>query len=56
MKVFTAHREYDYEGFQIIGVFTTKEAAEKCCIEDVDESGRKYGDSHDVEEHVLYDT
>jgi len=55
MKVYTAHREYDYEGFQIIGVFTTMEAAEKCCAEDLDNSGKVQGDDHDVEEHELID-
>lgn len=56
MKVYTAHREYDYEGFEIIGAFTTKEAAEECCKKDIDRNGRVRGDSHDIEEHELQDT
>ena len=53
MKVYTAERYYQYEGFQIIGIYTTKEAAQKCCDEDVSESGRKNGDYHEVHEHEL---
>lgn len=53
MKLFTAQREYDYEGFQILGIFSTKEAANKCCSEDVDKKGKEKGDRHCVEEFLL---
>lgn len=53
MKVYTAQREYDYEGFEIIGVFTTRAAAEACCYKDVDHRGKQRGDRHTVEEHEL---
>lgn len=61
MNVYVAKREYDYEGFIIIGIFTTREAAQACCDNDFipmreSEFPRekiKYGDSHDVEEYEL---
>lgn len=64
MKVYVAERHYDYEGFTIIGIFTTKEAAQACCDNDfipVRESEfpqqkRKRGDSYEVEEHELQES
>lgn len=54
MTVYVAQRGYDYEGFEIIGIFTTKEAAQECCDNDVHpSSGRKCGDSYDVAPHEL---
>ena len=54
MKVFVAKREYDYEGFVIIGIFTTKESAEICCKNDFNINRTiLLGDSHNVEEHEL---
>lgn len=50
MKAFVAERNYDYEGFTIIGVFSTRDAAQKACDNDRDETGRLNGDSHEVEE------
>jgi hypothetical protein len=51
MKIYTAQRNYDCEGFDIIGVFTTEKSAQECCRDD---AGK--GDSHEVEEHELQDT
>lgn len=64
MKVFVAQRHYDYEGFAIIGIFTTKEAAQACCDNDFlprhksefPQEQRKMGDSYDVEEHELQES
>jgi hypothetical protein len=60
MKVFVAQRNYDYEGFAIIGIFTTKEAAQACCDNDFSprhkKELRKMGDSYDVEEHELQES
>lgn len=50
MKVYTVQREYEYESSMIIGVFTTREAAEKCCEDDRKESN---GDDCQIEEHEL---
>ena len=50
MKVYIAERCFDYEGFTIIGVFKTRDAAQKACDNDRDKTGRKNGDSHEVEE------
>jgi len=50
MKVYTAHRGYDYEGFTIIGVFSKREDAENCCQKD------KYGDYWEVEGHEVDET
>lgn len=53
MKVYTVQREYDYDFSMVIGVFSTKKAAEECCKKDVDSKGRPRGDSYEVEEHDL---
>lgn len=48
MKVFIAQREYDYEGFVVIGVFDSIEEAEKCC--EVDKvNNESFGDSWSVD-------
>lgn len=64
MKVFVAQRHYDYEGFTIIGIFTTKEAAQACCDNDFSpvrksefpQQKTKLGDSYDVEEHEVQES
>ena len=53
MKIYVAEREYDYEGFTIIGVFSTKEKAQEACDNDKDKDGIKRGDSHNVEEFEI---
>jgi len=53
MKLYTAQREYDYEGFDILGIFSTREAALECCAKDISPSGRVMGDRHEVEEFEL---
>ena len=53
MKIYTANREYEYEGIEIIGIFTDREAADECCKNDFGDAGFLIGDSYDVEEHEL---
>jgi len=53
MKVYVAERHVDYEGFTIIGVFTTKELAENANTSDTWENGRLRGDFHKVAEFEL---
>jgi hypothetical protein len=61
IKVFVARRNYNYDEFMIIGIFTTKEAAKTCCDNDFypiyksefQQEMRKMGYSYDVEEHEL---
>lgn len=54
MKVYVAKREYDYEGFTIIGIFTTQQEAQECCDNDWNiNRTSKNGDSHDIEEHEI---
>jgi len=48
MKVYVAKRNYDYEGFEIIGVYTERDLAEMACKDD-----SQYGDSHDIEELMI---
>lgn len=48
MKVYIAERHYDYEGFTIIGVFTTKKEAKKCCDYDCG-----CGDEHRVTDYEV---
>lgn len=47
MKVFTAERYYDYEGFQLLGIFTTEEKAQEVI------DGDKYGDGHNINEYTI---
>lgn len=47
MKVYIAKRIYDYEGFDIIGVFSTKEKAQEACDK------KKGGDSRCIEEFEI---
>ena len=51
MKVFTAERHYDYEGFALIGIFSTREAAQAAI--EADQKKRKYGDGWEVNEFEL---
>ncbi len=55
MKVFIAERMYHNDGYIIIGVFSTREAAQKTCDEDQDKTGSLMGDSHEVECFDLID-
>ncbi len=58
MKLFVAKRNYDYEGFHILGVFSTKEAAQNVIENDFlitksefyPNQRRMRGDSYDIEE------
>jgi hypothetical protein len=58
MKVYVAEREYDYEGFTILGVFSTREAAQAVCDADIRppgsyRAGEPKGDGHAIEEFEL---
>lgn len=57
MKAYLAKRGYEYEGFEVIGVFTRKEDAQKCCDNDFykDQNGVRFmcGDYHEVSEHEV---
>jgi hypothetical protein len=59
VKLYVAERGYDYEGFTIIGIFSTREAAEAACENDRRPPTDRYspgvsrGDSHSVEEFEL---
>lgn len=58
MKLYVAERHYDYEGFQILGVYSTKSLAESACDKDVRPAGdymggQPRGDGHSVEEFTL---
>ena len=53
MNVYIAERKYDYEGFEIIGVFQSNEDAEKACKEDVDGQGNQRGDDYGIEKFEL---
>ena len=53
--LYVAKREYDYEGFQIIGLYSTEAAAQKACVEDTNEGGCNRGDSYGVEGFKVQD-
>lgn len=54
MKVYISRREFDHEGFQIIGVFLEKEKAHEACDKDKNSDfGKKYVDSYSVSEHEV---
>lgn len=46
--VYVAQREYDCEGFMILGIFETREEAEERT-----KRGGTYGDFHDIEKFVI---
>jgi hypothetical protein len=49
MKVYVAERAWDYEGFEIIGIFSFRTAAEKA-IEADKSRGKSKADSYEIEE------
>ena len=53
MKVYVAERHIDYEGFTILGVFSTKELAENANASDTWEDGRLRGNFYEIEEYEL---
>ena len=55
MKVYIAERNYDFEGFVIVGAFSTREKAEEACDNDKYEDGSQRGDYHTVEEFEIDD-
>ena len=50
MKVYVVERWYKYEGSTILGVFSTKEKAQKACDNDIHKDGIKKGDSYGTAE------
>ncbi len=50
MKLFVAKRHIDYEGFDILGIFSNKDLAQATCEKDEVE---RSGDSYSVEELTL---
>lgn len=54
MELHIAKRAYDFEGFAILGVFSTLALAQKACDADVNEyDGSFKGDGHYVETVTL---
>lgn len=53
MKLYTAERHYDYEGFVILGIFSARNVAEAACEDDRWPDGDRRGDSHEVNEFTL---
>ena len=57
MKVYVAERAYNYEGFTILGIFSTREAAQEVCDNDTFSTpnlcNRLRGDSYTIEEHEV---
>ena len=54
MKVYVAERVFDYEGFEIIGIFKSYEAAQKTC--DADQVKTKHNmimDGYRIEDFEL---
>jgi hypothetical protein len=51
--VYTAERHYDYEGSDLLGIFTTKEAAQAAIDGDVSQFGNPRGDSHQINAYEL---
>jgi hypothetical protein len=59
MKAYIAKREYDYEGFIVLGVFSTNTLAEAACEKDKgDRKQRKWlpADGYSTEEFVVDET
>ena len=56
MKVYLAERNLSYEGFVVLGAFTTREAAQAACDKDLRpadfpfEPSTPWGDSYSIEE------
>lgn len=54
MKVYVAERVYDYEGFDIIGLFASRVEAQAACDNDYRPDGKKKnGDFYEIEEFDL---
>lgn len=59
MKIYVAERVADHEGFEIIGLFSTRAAAQAACDADVYDprvplwTGKPRGDSYEIEEFEL---
>lgn len=48
MKVYIAELHYDYEGFEILGVFKDENDAKKCL-----ENHKHFGDERKITEHEV---
>jgi len=46
MKVYTAEKHWDYEGFEILGIFISEREAKKCCDNNLSKS--KSADGYEI--------
>lgn len=53
IKVHVAKGCIDYEGFVILGVFSTNEAAQKCCNDHENDTDKWSYDDYDTEEYEM---
>jgi hypothetical protein len=53
MKLYVAQRQYDYEGFDILGIFSNKDVAERTCEEAKCNDGIMQGDKYYVTQFTL---
>lgn len=52
MKVYVAKAGYDYEGYEIMGIYSTMELAQ-ACIDEIKSNPLIYFDNHEIEEHEI---
>lgn len=52
MKVYVAMAGYDYEGYDIMGVYSTMDLAQKC-IDEIKNNPVMYFDNHEIQEHEI---
>ena len=50
MKVYTAERHVDYEGFDLLGIFSTKDKAERAIEKDKEAEFASYTDGYEINE------
>lgn len=55
MKVYISQREFDHEGFQIIGVFLNEDKAREACEKDEKSDIGQYVDSYSVSEYEVHE-
>lgn len=54
MKVYVALAGYAYEGYEIMGVYSSRELAENC-IDEIKNSSTMHFDNHEIQEHEIDD-
>lgn len=52
MKVYVATASYDYEGCDVMGVYSTMELAQSC-VDEMKADPKIYFDNYEVEEHEV---